>query len=152
MFRSAATVEKSRGRIEKRTLTTSELSVSNAAWPGLVRFLRLERTTTIDGQTTTSVSYAVTSLSPDQADAVALLTMWRGRWHIENRVFWIRDVVLREDHSRIRAATAPQSMSLLKNAAINFLRALKVPNIAAALRKNAVQVKPLFAKLGLRAF
>ena len=152
MFRSAATVEKSRGRIEKRILTTSELSVSNGGWPGLNRFVRLERTTTIDDETTTTVSYAVTSLSSQQAGAATLLKMWRGRWDIENRLFWIRDTVLREDHSRIRTGTAPQSMSILKNAAINYLRALKVPNVAAALRKNAVKVQPLLHRLGLRTF
>ena len=118
------TLEKNRGRIEQRTLTTSSLSVSAAGWPGLNRFVRLERTTRIDGQTTTTVGYAVTSLSPEKADAEALLKMWRGRWEIENRVFWIRDVVQREDHSRIRTGRAPESMSILKNAAINYLRTL----------------------------
>ena len=40
-------------------------------------------------------------------------------------------------------------MSVLKNAAINTLRALKVPNLTAALRKNAVKVPELFRKLGI---
>ena len=145
-------MEKNRGRIERRTLTTSSLSVSAAGWPGLNRFVRLERRTTIHGQTTITVSCAVTSLAPEQADAAALLAMWRGRWDIENRLFWVRDVVQREDHSRIRSGHAPESMSILKNAAINYLRTLKVPNLAAAFRENAVKVAPLLRNLGLPTF
>jgi predicted transposase YbfD/YdcC len=94
----------------------------------------------------------VTSLSAEQADAAALLRLWRARWEIENRTFWVRDVVFGEDRSRIRTGRAAENMSLLKNAAINYLRAGKVRNITAALRKNAVQVASLFAKLRLPTF
>ena len=61
----------------------------------------------------------------------------------------MRDVVFGEDASRIRSGTAPLSMSLIKNAAMNTLRALKVPNITAALRENALKVPHLFHKLGI---
>lgn len=133
-------------------MTTSSLSVPAAGWPGLNRFVRLERTTTVDGQTTTTVGYAVTSLSPQQADPQALLSMWRQRWEIENRVFWVRDVVQREDHSRIRTGSAPQSMSILKNTAINYLRLRKVDNLAAAFREHAVNPDRFLPSLGLPTF
>jgi hypothetical protein len=94
----------------------------------------------------------VTSLSAAQATPAMLLSLWRDRWSIENRTFWVRDVVFGEDRSRIRTGRAPENMSLVKNAALNFLRASKVPNIAAALRKNAVQLAPLLAKLHLPTF
>ena len=106
----------------------------------------------IDGETTTTVSYAVTSLPPRRANAQTLLSLWRGRWAIENSAFWVRDVVFGEDHCRVRTGHGPEIMSHLKNAAINFLRALKTPNIAAALRENAVKVKPLLTKLRLTTF
>ena len=124
----------------------------HAGWPGLNRFLRLTRETTVDGETTRTVSYAITSLTPHQADAAVLLQMWRDRWAIENRTFWVRDVVLGEDHCRIRTGRAPENMSILKNAVINYLRARKVPNIAAALRENAVKLQPLLARLRLPTF
>lgn len=73
----------------------------------------------------------------------------RGCWLIES-LFWIRDVPFREDHSRIRSGTAPYTMSVLKNAAINTLRALKVDNITAALRENAVKVPALLHNLGIQ--
>lgn len=143
--------EKNRGRLERRVLTTSPRGVDQAKWPGLNRFLKLERVTTIAGETTRSVTYAITSLSADQADARTLLAMIRGRWAIES-LFWIKDAVMREDHCRIRTGRSAESMSILRNSAINFLRALKVPNFAAALRENALKVPHLLRKLGLPTF
>ena len=148
-MRSAFTLEKNRGRVERRTLSASTQDVAWADWPGLGQFLRLERSVPVHGETTTTVQYAITSLPPDRASPERLLDLWRGRWEIENRLFWVRDVAFREDHSRIRNGTAPLSMSLIKNAAMNTLRALKVPNITAALRENALKVPNLFHKLGI---
>ena len=92
-MRSAVTLEKNRGRIERRTMTTSTQDLAWADWPGLGQFLRLERSVTVHGETTTTVQYAITSLSPDRASPERLLDLWRGRWEIENRLFWVRDVV-----------------------------------------------------------
>lgn len=97
------------------------------------------------------MTYAVTSLTADQADVATLLKMLRGRWAIES-LFWIKDSVMREDHSRIRSGRAPESMSILRNCAINFLRALKVPNYAAAFRENALKLNQLLPKLSLPTF
>lgn len=151
-MRSAATLEKSRGRIEKRSVTTSTQSIAHANWPGLTRFIRIERRVTVHGETTTSVTYAITSLTEAQASADDLLHLIRGRWAIENRAFWVKDVVLGEDHSRIRTGRGPECMSVLKNTAINFLRVLKVPNLAAAIREFAVKPNRLIPKLGLPTF
>ena len=81
---SATTTEKNRGRVEVRTLTATTFSVGSSDWPGLSQFLRLERRVTVNGQTTTTVQYAVTSLTRDQASAEQLLALWRFRWGIEN--------------------------------------------------------------------
>lgn len=140
-------VEKSRGRVEVRTLTSTTFGVETTDWPGLAQFLRLERRVTIDGVTTTTVQYAVTSLCRKQADAALLLALWRFRWAIENRVFWVRDVVFGEDASRIRTGTAPHVMSVLRNAAITLLQDLKVPNVTAALREHALKLDLLLDRL-----
>lgn len=95
------------------------------------------------------MSYAVTSLSRDQVDAATLLKLWRGRWEIENRLFWVRDVVFREDLSRIRTGTAYTTMSVFRNAGITLLRALKVPEITAALREHAVKLNVLLQRLNI---
>jgi len=148
-MRSAATREKSRGRVERRELLASTRGAAASGWPGARQFLRLTRTTTVDGETTHTVQYAVTSLPPDRASPERLLAMWRGRWEIENRVFWVRDVVLREDASRIRSGTAPFAVGAVRNAALNYLRARGTANVAAAVRENALKVAELLRNLGV---
>ena len=125
--------------------------MNHAQWPGLNRFLKLERITTVDGTVTRTVTYAVTSLSAEQANVDHLLAMLRGRWAIES-LFWVKDVVMREDHSRIRSGRSAESLSILRSSAINFLRVLNVPNFAAAFRENALKVNHLLPKLGLPTF
>lgn len=111
------------------------------------QFLRLERRITRDGVTRTTTSYAVTSLSRQQADAARLLGIWRGRWEIENRGFWVRDVVFGEDACRIRTGLAPYVLAVLRNFAITLLRALKITNLTAALREHALKLQLLLHRL-----
>ena len=145
---AARTREKSRGRLEVRTLTATTIGIDMCDWPAVKQFLRLERQTTINNTTTTRVQYAATSLPREQAGAAQLLKLWRGRWEIES-TFWVKDAVFREDHSRIRTGLAPRAMSAVRNAAINILRTLKVPNLAAARRENALKVNLLLSRLGI---
>ena len=145
---TATTVEKNRGRIETRTLTSTTVGLDTCDWPGVRQMLRLERTTTYQGATKTTVSYAITSASRDQADAHTLLAWWRGRWEIESH-FWIRDVVLGEDASRIRTQAAPFVLGHIRNATINLCRVMKLDNIRAAIREHALKLDVLLARLGI---
>ena len=141
----AETKEKKRGLFEVRTLTSTTVAIDTLRWPGIKQFLRLERRTTIDGNLTKSVSYAVTSLSREQVEPDTLLKLWRGRWDIENRLFWVRE----EDLSRIRTGTAYTTMSIFRNAEITLLRALKVPELTAASRENAIKLNVLLQRLNI---
>ena len=95
------------------------------------------------------MSYAITSHSVESSTPEQLLALWRDRWAIENRLFWVKDAVLREDHSRIRTGKAAYGMSVLRNATINYLRACGETNIKAALRANAIKVNQLLSQLGI---
>ncbi len=110
------------------------------------QFLRLERRTIRDGTQTVTVTYAITSLPPGVLTPEQLLQALRGRWDIENRAFWVFDMVFGEDASRIRTGTAPQVMSALRATALNFLRSLGLP-ITATLREHAFKVERLFTRL-----
>jgi hypothetical protein len=68
---------------------------------------------------------------------------------IENRVHWVRDVTMGEDHSRIRTGAAPEVMAGLRNAAISLLRLSGADNIAEALRENLYHVPVLLTILGI---
>jgi hypothetical protein len=145
---SATTTEKNRGRIETRTLTSTTVGLDTCDWPGARQMLRLERMTTEKGATRRTVSYAITSASRQQADARTLLASWRGRWGVES-VFWIKDAVLREDHSRIRTKGAPFVMSHIRNAFITMCRVLQLTSAAATVREHALKLDVLLARLGI---
>ena len=108
--------------------------------------IRLEREVTLHGKTTRTVTYAITSLTRAQATAWILLWLLRGRWHIENKAFYVLDVAFGEDACRVRTKTAPQALAALRTAALNFLRRQKLP-ITATLREHAYNLQSLLSKL-----
>ena len=130
-------------------MTTTTVGTDTSDWPGLRLFLKLEREVTVKGKTTKTVNYAVTSNSIQSATPERLLGLWRDRWSIENRLFWEKDVVLGEDHSRIRTGLAAFAMSIVRNATINCIRASGLENIAAATRSNILQIDRLLSRLGI---
>lgn len=46
----------------------------------------------------------------------------RTYWGIENKLFWVLDLVFREDESRVRKGDGPQNMAVLRHRALNLLR------------------------------
>ena len=145
---TVTTTEKSRGRVEVRTLTTTTIGVEHCGWPGVRQFLRLQRRPIRESPVTVTVTYAMTRVPPGGPTPEQRLKALRGRWDIENRAFWVFDLVFGEDASRIRTGHAPHVMSVVRGAALNFIRGLGLP-IAATLREHAFKVDRLFARLGI---
>ena len=46
----------------------------------------------------------------------------RGLWDVENSLYWVMDMVLRDDECRIRTDHAPASFNTIKHLALNLLR------------------------------
>lgn len=138
-------------RQERRTLLASA-ALSEAGylrWPHASQVCAIERRITRKGKTTVEWGYAVTSLTPDQADARRLLEVWRGHWGIENKLHWVRDVTFDEDRCQVRTGSGPQVMAALRSTAIGVLRRAGHTNIAAALRTYAGKPLAALALLGL---
>ena len=53
------------------------------------------------GETSTEVSYALTSLTADQARPAQPAALIRNHWHIENRLHYVRDYSYDEDRCRV---------------------------------------------------
>ena len=106
-------------------------------WPGCRQVFKITRERTTDGVTTNEVSYGITSLSREKADAARLLELTRGHWGIENRIFYVRDVTFGEDGCRVRSKGAPLILSVLRNTAIAVLNLAGVKNKAEKLRRHA---------------
>jgi len=143
------TIGKGHGRTELRHLQASSRLPGNFDWPGMRQVCKIQRTVKRDGKLCEETQYAVTSAPPEKANAAKLLCWWRGHWGIENRLFWVRDVTMGEDASRIRKGNGPQIFAGFRNAATSFLRRIGVTNIAAGLRHFAYRVDHLLSTLGI---
>ena len=144
----AATLNKGHGRVEHRELTSSTMLNEHLDWPGVKQVCQLRRKTLRRGVWSTEVAYAITSVGRDRAGSRTLLDWWRGHWGIENKVHWVRDETFSEDRRRVRSGSAPQVLAGVRNLVINWLRAHKIDNLAAALRENGWNSQPLFTMLG----
>jgi predicted transposase YbfD/YdcC len=137
------------GRKETRRLWASDVLVDYLQWPQVGQVGKLEREVTCKGKTTRETAYAITSLTPQHADARRLLELWRGHWHIENGLHWVRDVVYGEDRCRIRCGQAPRACASLRDLALGLLRRAGVTAITAALERHAAFPYQALALLGI---
>jgi hypothetical protein len=129
----ATTVDKGHGRVEVRTIRTTTLLTSGSKWPGLRQGIELRRERRLKGKVDVEVSYAITSLPPDEAGAGRLLAFVRDHWTIENQLHDVRDVTLGEDACRVRTKSAPQVLAALRNAVVHLLAGVPADNHPAAI-------------------
>lgn len=138
-------------RLEVRRLWASTALNDYLDWPGLKQVVKVEREVERKGQKESQVRYAITSLDPETG-AKRLLSLVRGHWAIENKLFRVRDVTFGEDASQIRKGSAPQVMAALRNTVIALFRKSGAVNIAAAIRHNGWQPRgPTLVKVLLKA-
>lgn len=146
----ARAVRLAHGRLEERTLVAA--AAQDIAWPHAHQVLRLHRRF-VHKRTGRVLSdetlYAVTSLRPEQASPAELLRLWQAHWTIENRLHWVRDVVLGEDLATTRTAHAPQAFAAFRNLAISLLHLGRRHAITAARQYYAAHPATLFRRLGL---
>jgi predicted transposase YbfD/YdcC len=125
------------GRAESRSVKVIDLDGGPAhrLFPHAARAIKVVRRRRRRGhRPSIETVYAITSLTHRQADPGLLAGWIRSHWGIENRLHWVRDVTLGEDHSAIRTGAGPQVMAALRNTAINLVRLAGHTNIAAAQR------------------
>jgi predicted transposase YbfD/YdcC len=137
--------------VERRKLRASTALNDYVDFPHVAQVCRIERDVVElkSGKHRHETVFAITSLTPAQADPHRLLCLNRGHWGVENRSHYVRDVTFDEDRSRIRVGTGPAMMATLRNLAISLARLLGFTNIASALRAFAAQPRRTLAALGL---
>jgi predicted transposase YbfD/YdcC len=119
------TVNKGHGRIEVRECwSTSNPEYLNLIrgvqnWAGLRSIAMVVCTRLIDGKQTKYVRYYISSLV---GNAERILQVVRKHWAIENELHWVLDVVLNEDHSRVRKDQSPENLAVLRHIALNLLK------------------------------
>jgi hypothetical protein len=95
------------------------------------------------------VTYGITSLGWQEADAAQVEALWRGHWGIETKVHYVRDVSMGEDAGQIRVGHAPHALAAVRNGLLTVLRSIGVTNIADALRHYAASLPETFALIGV---
>jgi predicted transposase YbfD/YdcC len=148
---STTSLDIGQGRIEQRTVTTSEALVGYCVWPGLAQVCRIERhvITQKGAKERIEVVYGVTSLSAEGASAAQLLAWVREHWHIKHQLYGVRDVTFDEDRSQVRCGSMPQIMAALRHTGIGLLRAAGYGNIAKACHQMAGQPQHALALIGI---
>jgi len=143
-------VSKGHGRLETRTLECLSATCEEWQWPGAAQVLRRTcvRLEQRKGKCSLTVSYALTSLTVEEARAVDLELLWRNHWTIENRKHYVRDVTLGEDRHQMHSGQAPQVLAALRNALIDLWRSEGWSNIADAVRDTAASVRHALTLIG----
>jgi hypothetical protein len=68
----------------------------------------------------------------------------RNHWSIENSLHYVKDVTFDEDRSKITSGNSAESMSVIKNIAINILRHNNYKNLKQATRLLSVDIREIY--------
>lgn len=140
--------DKGHGRLEKRLVETFLYNpCGNYHWDKtLAMVIKVTRERSVKDtkkkcyKSSQEVSFYVCSHNlPAKTCAKAI----RKHWAIENSNHYVRDVSLREDHSRIRKN--PDVFCTLRSFALNLLRSNGAQNISLTLYHNALSLPSLLA-------
>ena len=151
-FQTAQKVNKGHGRLEVRTIQTSEMLNSYSGWPGLAQVYRLERTIQSwrNGKcyrTSCEVEFGITSLTRQKASPSRLLEIRRAHWGIESGLHYRRDVTLKEDATRMTVGNTGIIMASINNLVLALIRQAKFYNAAQARRWFAANLSRAFTLL-----
>ncbi len=130
------TVEKARGKIEKREYwQTDDISwlSQKKEWTGLKTII-LTRNTVIgkEGETNTEESYFISSLPAGIEEAARAV---RGHWMAES-FHWHLDVTFREDGNHTIEKQAAYNLNIMRKLSLNILKLIEVGSKSLSLKKK----------------
>jgi hypothetical protein len=135
--------EKNRGRLEHRRVKLFEARLPwREDYPGLVAFAQLRRWGYRNHQAYEATHYYILSRAGLTAQQVGAII--RGHWSIENRLHYVKDVSMGEDHNGIGHPQAAKNLSLLKNFVLNLVRLKGFNSIKIANNAYAHNIKELY--------
>ena len=138
-FQTAQTTNRGHGRLEVRTIQTSEMLNDYLEWPSVGQVYRLERKFSWVRQgrvykTSGEVEWGVTSLSRRVAAPERLLAIRRCHWLIETGLHYRRDVTFHEDATRMTLGPAGRILSLIHDLVLGLLKTAGFTNAAQGRR------------------
>lgn len=137
--------EQTRDRITHRSIQVfDDLSGIDTDWPKLTRLIRIQRWGTRAGKPLERISYAISSLS---CEASRFAQGIREHRDIENRLHWVKDVVLGEDDAPFEVFNPATNWSIIRTMVINLFRQWGYGSITTGQRFLAHDVPKLFSLL-----
>lgn len=151
-FQTTRQVSYGHGRIEIRTLQTSEMLNDYLDWPSLAQVYRLERKFfwVRQGQTyktSDEVEFGITSLVRQVASPAKVLKVRRSHWLIETGLHYRRDVTFHEDATRMTVGAAARILSIVHNLVLGLLNRAGFSNAAKGRRWFEGHLREAFALL-----
>lgn len=151
-FQTAKQVSYGHGRIEIRTIQTSEMLNDYLDWPGMGQVYRLERKFSWlrQGQTyktSCEVEFGMTSLVRKEAAPTKVLRVRRKHWLIETGLHYRRDVTFHEDATRMTIGAAARILSIVHDLVLGLLKGAGFTNAAKGRRWFEGHLKQAFALL-----
>lgn len=151
-FQSAQTVNCGHGRIETRTIQTSEMLNDYLDWPGVAQVYRLQRKFVWMRRgkaykTSCEVEFGITSLSRAKASPERLLAIRRQHWLIETGLHYRRDVTFHEDATRMTVGAAGRILAIVHNLVLGLLKKAGFSNAAQGRRWFDGHIQEAFALL-----
>ena len=127
--------EKNRGRIERREtrLYRSVKDEEFKKWKGLSDVIVVKRSGIRDGKEYENWHYYISSKSGLSAEKYAQEI--RKHWFIENKLHWVKDVIMYEDTCRIKDINNAANQSMIRNMIINLYRLNGYQSLKKAIEK-----------------
>ena len=115
-----STAESDHGSIETRaSMVSSEIEglQNRRWWPGLAAVGRVIRTRETAARATNESAYYLLSAIPERLGRVV-----RSHWGVENRLYWVLNVVMNEDQARSRNDNSAYNFAILRHMALNLMQ------------------------------
>jgi predicted transposase YbfD/YdcC len=139
--------ETGHSRVIQRTVSTFDLADAlKQKWVGAQQSVHVHYLGERQGKPYQEDLYYLTSLN---VDATALMARIRAHWGIENRLHWVKDVVLQEDAASIRLPSPASLMAILRNLAVSLFRVHGYPSIVKAIDLLSHDFDRLLPMLGI---
>lgn len=137
------TKDSQRGRQECRKIFVyKNIEGISSEWTALQRLIRVERYVSVGGKTRHETAYYISSIRKNNAKYFGRYI--RNHWGIENRLHWVKDVIMKEDTSKTAGGMAAENISILRNIAINLFRLDGFDSIKHATQLYANNFKELW--------
>ncbi|MDX2099508.1 MAG: ISAs1 family transposase [Leptolyngbyaceae cyanobacterium bins.59] len=128
--------------VERRVSVQDTVTAIAPQWKGVQRVIRVERWGIRGKKTFCETMFYISSLALDAAEFAKRIGQ---HWHIENRLHWVKDVVLKEDHTPVCDGHALVNFAIVRTIVLNLFRSHGYDSITQAIRRVAHDIPRLLS-------